>query len=127
MRRVSSYIVVAAVSVIVTLGLSSGFTQQPNLDPTVVAPEEFTTVFENERVRVVRVIVVDGFKPARHSHPDRVVVFVSPCIWIETTDDGSVIEEHFVAGEVSWQDATIHGSYPNRVKDTCELLEVELK
>jgi hypothetical protein len=127
MRNTSSYFVVAALSAIATLGLSNGFAQQPTLDPTVVAPEEFTTVLENERVRVVRVIVVDGGKPARHSHPDRVVIFVNQCTWIETGEDGSVLEETFTAGEVSWQQAIIHESYPNRVKDTCELLEVELK
>jgi len=127
MRNASSSILVAVVSAIITLGLSSGFAQQPSLDPTVVAPEEFTTVFENERVRVVRVIVVDGSKPARHSHPDRVVVFVNQCTWIETGDDGSVVEETYAAGAVSWQEGTIHESYPNRVRDTCELLEVELK
>lgn len=127
MRSTSSYIVVAALSSIATLCLSIGFAQQPSLDPTVVAPEEFTTVFENERIRVVRVIAVDGGKPARHSHPDRLVVFVNQCTWIETGDDGSVLEETFTAGEVSWQEAIIHESYPNRVKDTCEILEVELK
>ena len=127
MRNTPSYVVVAALSAIITLVLSKGFAQQPSLDPTVVAPEEFTTVLENERVRIVRVIVVDGSEPARHSHPDRVVIFVNQCTWIETGDDGSVLEETFTAGEVSWQQAIIHESYPNRVKDSCELLEVELK
>jgi hypothetical protein len=127
MRSASSYVVVAALSALATLGLSEGFAQQSNLDPTVVAPEEFATVLENERIRVVRVIVVDGTKPARHSHPDRVVIFVNQCTWIETDDDGSIFEETYAAGEVSWQEAIIHESYPNRVKDTCELLEVELK
>lgn len=123
----SSYVAVAAASAIFVLGLSRGVARQPDLDPTVVAPEEFTTAFENERVRVIRVIVVDGNQPARHSHPDRVVVFVSPCTWIETADDGSPVEDAYSAGAVSWQEATIHESYPNRVKETCELLEIELK
>jgi len=127
MRNAANYVVVATLSAVATFGLSTGFAEQVTLDPTVVAPEEFSTVFENERVRVVRVVVEDGSKPARHSHPDRVVVFVSPCTWIETSDDGAVLEETFESGEISWQEATIHESYPNRVADTCELLEVELK
>ena len=127
MRITANYVVVAFFSALVTFGLSIGFAQQLTLDPTVVAPEEFSTVFENERVRVVRVVVVDGSKPARHSHPDRVVIFVSPCTWVETGDDGAVLEETYESGEVSWQDAIVHESYPNRVADTCELLEVELK
>ena len=127
MKYVTGLIGVAVLSAIVTLGISKGVAEQPNLDPTVVAPEEFTTVLENERVRVVRVNVVDGGKPARHAHPDRVVVFVNHCTWLETSDEGSVLEETYAAGEVSWQEATIHESYPTRVKSTCELLEVELK
>jgi hypothetical protein len=127
MRNVSGYFVVAAVSVFVNLGFSSGFADTPSLDPTVVAPEEFQTAFENEFVRVVRVTVVDGSEPARHSHPPRVVIFANECTWIETADDGSIFEETNAAGEVLWQESVIHGGYPNRVKDTCELFEIELK
>ena len=127
MKDVTRFVVVAALSAIVTLGLSKGIAEQSNLDPTFVAPEEFTTALENERVRVVRVNVLDGSQPARHSHPDRVVIFVNECTWLEASNDGSVLEETYSAGEVSWQEATIHESYPNRMKDTCELLEVELK
>jgi hypothetical protein len=42
--------------------------------------------------------VVDGGKPARHSHPDRMVIFVNQFTWIETGDDDSVLEETFTAG-----------------------------
>ena len=127
MSNTSSYVVVAALSALITLGLSNGFAQPSILDPVVVAPDEFSTVLENDRVRVVRVVVVDGSRPARHSHPGRVVIFLSQCTWIETSDDGAAMEETYEAGAVSWQEAIIHESYPNRVKDTCELLEVELK
>jgi len=127
MRSIFNRFVAAAVFVLMVLGLFDVFAQELNIDPTVVAPEEFMTVFENDRVRVVRVIVVDGTRPARHSHPDRVVIFVSPCTWLETADDGSIEEEPYPAGAVSWQEAITHESYPNQVKETCELLEVELK
>lgn len=127
MKDVKRCAVVAALSAIVTLGVSKGFAEKSDLDPVLVAPEEFTTVFENERVRVVRVSVADGSQPARHSHPDRVVVFVNDCTWLESSNEGAILEETYAAGEVSWQEATIHESHPNRVKNTCELLEVELK
>ena len=128
MRNASGYLLAVVLSALVTLGLSNGYARESTLDPTIVAPEEFVTVFENERVRAVRVTVVDGGMPARHSHPDRLVVFLTQCTWLETADDGSVVEEAYAVGSVSWQQAVIHdGNSPNRVKETCDLLEVELK
>jgi len=127
MKNVSEYLLAASVAIFFALGISSAVPQEQSLDPTVVAPEEFMTVYENDRIRVVRVIVVDGSKPAQHSHPDRVVIFLNQCTWIEVGDDGSIVEETYAAGAVLWQEATMHGNDANQVKDTCELLEVELK
>jgi len=128
MNNAFGYLPSAVLAALVALGLLNGCARQSILDPTVVAPKEFVTVFENERVRAVRVTVVDGSIPATHSHPDRLVVFLNQCTWIETADDGSLLEEVYAAGSVSWQQAMIHeGGSPNRVKETCDLLEVELK
>ena len=41
-----------ALCVLVNQGLLSGCARQSVFDPTVVAPEEFVTVFENERVEL---------------------------------------------------------------------------
>jgi len=128
MRHALGSILAVVLSVLVTFLLSNSHARESTLDPTTVAPDEFVAVHENERVRAVRVTVVDGSIPPRHSHPDRLVVFLSECTWIETADDGSILEDVYAAGSVSWQQATIHeGGSPNRVKETCDLLEVELK
>ena len=107
--------------------LSSAFSQQGSLDPTVLSPEIYETVMENDQVRVIRVTATDGNQPAIHSHPDRVVVYVDDCTWVNSVDDGSVAEESYRAGDVLWEQATTHGGDVNHVRETCTLIEVELK
>lgn len=125
--QISSVIRLCGILGFVALVGAGPVDDETSLDPIIVAPEEFKVALENEHVRVVRVMVVDGTVPARHSHPHRVVVFVSDCTWLEEAEDGSIIEEKFSKGDVSWQESMIHESYPNHVKDSCELLEIELK
>lgn len=127
MDKLTGYSAVAAASVLLTLAVSSGVAQDASLDPTVIAPETYRVALENDLVRVVRVTVEDGKGSAPHTHPRRVVVFVNDCVWLETAEDGSTIEEPFAAGDVSWQEPVVHDGSPNHVSDTCELLEIELK
>jgi hypothetical protein len=100
---------------------------QTHADPVVVAPEEFQVALENERVRVLRVSVEDGKAPGPHSHPERVVVFLTDCTWLDKSDDGTVLEETNFAGEVFWMEPMFHEGGPNSARDACELLEIELK
>lgn len=109
------------------LGFSTTLAEEPSMDPLVVAPDDFELAYENEFVRAVRVTVVDGKSSAKHAHTHRLVVFLNDCIWLDTAEDGSVVEEAFNAGDVSWQEAIVHDGSPNHVRDTCRLLEVELK
>jgi hypothetical protein len=74
--------------------------QMSALDPVRVAPHIYESLLDNERVRVLKMTERTGETPPLHSHPDRVVVFLSPCAWMET------------------------GS---RVVQECSLLEIELK
>jgi len=127
MEKLTGYSAVAAASALLALAVSSGVAQHASLDPTVIAPDAFKVALENDLVRVVRVTVEDGNGSAPHAHPHRVVVFVNDCVWLDTAEDGSTIEEPFAAGDVSWQEAVIHDGSPNHVRDTCELLEIELK
>ena len=98
-----------------------------SMDPAVVAPDEFTVELDNERIRALRVTINNGSAPGPHSHPERVVVFLTPCTWLEQTEDGSVLEETNVAGQILWMEPVIHEGGPTYVKDRCELLEIELK
>lgn len=117
----------AAIAVSATLGISKGFDDEVGMDPAVVSPAEFKVELENERVRVLRVTVEDGAAPGPHSHPERVVVFLTPCTWLDRSKDGAVPEETNSAGEVLWMQPMVHEGGPTHVKETCELLEIELK
>ena len=127
MRRSFTWVIAAAISASVGCGASRGGDSEIAADPAVVAPEEFAVDFENERVRVLRVTVEVSAAPGPHSHPERVVVFLTPCTWLEPGEDGAVLEETNRAGEVHWMGAMVHEGGPNHVKETCELLEIELK
>jgi len=107
--------------------LSLAFSQQGNLDPTLLSPEIYETVMENDQVRVIRVTATDGNQAAIHSHPDRVLVYVDDCTWLNSKDDGTIAEWSNRAGDVVWKQATTHGGNVTHVRETCTLLEVELK
>lgn len=127
MKNLPRYLATSAITALITLVASAAFSQRSILDPTVVSPDIYKTEFENSMVRVIRVTASNGSTPAQHSHPDRVVININQCTWLETKDDGSVAEETYAAGAVTWEGSVTHGGQVNRVKETCELLEVELK
>lgn len=97
------------------------------LDPVRVAPHIYTVAFENERVRVLKKTIRNGETPPLHTHPDRVVVFLSPCAWLSEADDGSVRMQSFRFGEPIWAAAETHGGETANVVEQCRVLEIELK
>lgn len=118
---------VSCLGVLAGLGLSNALSQQRGLDPTVVSPDIYTTVLENDSVRVIKVTARNGSTPQMHSHPDRVVVNLNDCTWLSLSEEGSLEEENYSAGAVSWELSVTHGGQENRVRETCELLEIEIK
>ena len=68
-----------------------------------------------------------GETPPIHSHPDRVVVFLSPCAWMTTDSDGNTAMESYRLGDVLWAERVTHGGETSRVVQECSLLEIELK
>ena len=64
-----------------------------------VAPHIFEVVLENESVRVLRVTDRNGETQPLHSHPDRVIVYLSPCAWIAKEEDGSTRMESYKFGD----------------------------
>lgn len=82
---------------------------------------------DNERVRVLKVTERNGETAPLHAHPDRVVVFLSPCAWLETTKDGQETMQSYKPGDVLWAETTTHGGKTSRVVQECSLLEIELK
>ena len=57
----------------------------------------------------------------------RVVVFLSPCAWLETAPDGQTTMQSFKLGDVLWAKRNTHGGETSRVVQECSLLEIELK
>lgn len=101
--------------------------QSPALDPVLVAPHIYESVLNNERVRVLKVTDRNGETAPLHAHPDRVVVFLSPCAWLETAPDGQTTMQSFRLGDVLWAKRITHGGETSRVVQECSLLEIELK
>jgi hypothetical protein len=79
------------------------------LDPVRVAPHIYELAFENERVRVLKKIIRNGETPPLHSHPDRVVVYLNPCAWMEDDNEGGQRMQSFGYGEPTWAQAESHG------------------
>ena len=109
------------------LGLATALAQSPALDPVRVAPHIYESVLDNQRVRILKVTERNGETPPLHAHPDRVVVFLSPCAWMETTEDGQMVMQSYKLGDVLWAARTTHGGATSRVVQECSLLEIELK
>ena len=76
-------------------------------DAAQVAPDVYTVVFENNRVRVLDVHMRPGATSAMHAHPDYVVYLLSPAKVKFTAADGASAEVEFPAGAV-WRDAEEH-------------------
>lgn len=121
------YRIGATIGLPVVLGLASVSAQSPALDPVRVAPHMFESVLDNERVRVLKVTERNGETSPLHEHPDRVVIFLSPCAWMEIAENGQNTMESFRLGDVIWSDRVTHGGETSRVVQECSLLEIELK
>jgi hypothetical protein len=101
--------------------------QTSPLEPTVAAPHIFEQVFENDRVRVLRVSERPGETPPLHRLRDRVVVHVNSCAWTVQNDDGSERMYSYRPGDVYWQNATTRGGVTSHVIQQCHTLQIELK
>jgi hypothetical protein len=96
------------------------------LDPVRVAPHIYSLEFENERVRVLRQTIRNGETQPLHAHPDRLLVYLQTCGWLETGSDGSEHMRSYKYGEVAWAAAETHGGDNHRVVQECKVLEIEL-
>lgn len=108
-------------------GYSIATAQMSAMDPVRVAPHIYENVFENDRVRVLKVTDRNGETPPIHSHPDRVAVFLSPCAWMEQDPDGVDRMQSYRLGDVLWQRRETHGGVTSGVIQDCSIIEVELK
>ena len=97
------------------------------LDPVRVAPHIYELEFENEQVRVVRQTIRNGETQPLHAHPDRLLVYLQTCAWIEDDGQGGQRMQEFKYGAVAWANAETHGGNTANVVQECKILEIELK
>ena len=96
------------------------------LDPLNVAPHIYERVFENDQVRVLRQKLRAGEIQSVHAHPDRVMVYLQTCAWLESDGAGGERMQQFKFGDVVWAPAETHGGISRDVVQDCIILEVEL-
>lgn len=88
MKRLLSLLVVVVVS-----ACTAAPAPQPEPgDPTVVAADKYSVMFENDAVRILKVHYEPGASSALHRHPDAVAVILSGSSSRFTAADGTVQE-----------------------------------
>lgn len=97
------------------------------LDPAAAAPHVYQVEFENEEVRVLKRTVRPGETIPLIAQPDRVVVYVNQCAWLEEDEDGNKYMVQYEFGSPVWAPAETHGAKTSNVIQTCHIVEVELK
>ena len=97
------------------------------LDPVKVAPHIYELEFENEQVRVVRQTIRFGETQPLHAHPDRLLVYLQTCAWLEDDGAGGERMQEYEYGAVAWANAETHGGNTANVVQECKILEIELK
>ncbi len=117
MRRYS--ILMAAVLAISSLAMAGE-------DPTVVDPDHYSVVFENDEVRVLRITYGPGEESVMHYHADGVAVFLTDHQVEFTMSDGTSQVVESTAGEAAWAPGGDHLP-KNLGGEALEVILVELK
>ena len=94
-------------------------------DPTVTNPHLYTTVFENDRVRVLAYHDHPGDRTTPHRHPDSVMVTLS-AFQRRVSSGGREVDVELGPGEVRWVGAQEHVGENTGTTET-RVLFVELK
>jgi quercetin dioxygenase-like cupin family protein len=120
MKRVILSVVAAVVA------LAGGAAILRAQDAAKVDAKHYTVAFENDQVRVLKVHYGPGEKSTMHSHPNTVAVFLTDAKGRFTVPDGKSQDISVKAGDVIWDDATIH--LPENTGDKAfDVVLVELK
>jgi quercetin dioxygenase-like cupin family protein len=95
-------------------------------DPVSVDPADVKVTFENEQIRVLHARYAPHQKLAMHSHPSRVVVYITDIHALIISASGATQELRMKAGDTRWSEPTAH-SVENLEDVPFEIVEVELK
>ena len=95
-------------------------------DAIVVAPHNYKTIFENERVRLLEYKGKSGDKTAMHAHPDLLAYAMSPAKIKFTLPDGQEMDAELKTGDTMFAPAMSHATENTGTNDVHVLL-LELK
>lgn len=95
-------------------------------DPVKVAPDVYKAVVDNERTRVLEIHVKPGGKSAMHSHPEHLIIGMTPCKVKFTLPDGKTETVELKTGQTVWSGPVTH-SAENVGSNECHVLNVEFK
>ena len=95
-------------------------------DAVTVDPAHYTVAFENDQVRVLRVVYGPHEKSVMHEHPASVGVYLTDGHIRITLPDGKTGEPHVKAGQAMWHPAGKH-LIENLGSTPFELVLTELK
>ena len=95
-------------------------------DMVKVSPKNCKVLLENDRVRIVRVVVKPGEKLEMHSHLANIVYALTSGKSKFTSSDGKSEERELKAGQAVWSDAVTHGTENIGTTETRALV-IELK
>ena len=95
-------------------------------DMVKVAPKNCTVVLDNDRVRVIRVVLKPGEKLPMHSHPANIVYTENSSKAKYTFPGGKTEEREAKAGQATWSEAISH-STENTGNTESHAVVVEIK
>jgi len=95
-------------------------------DAAEAAPNVYTVLFENERVRLLEARVKPGDSSPMHSHPDYLVYGLGDGKVTFTSSSGDSADVELKTGQTMWREAEEHSAKNLGSTDVVALL-VELK
>ena len=96
-------------------------------DAVKVDPEHHKVEFENEQIRVVRMVYPPGYKTPMHGHLPGVTVMLSSTKIHSWDKSGDETDTESESGAVSWSDGTAVHTNEVRGERALELVRVEIK
>ncbi len=107
---------------ILVLLFTSGIVQAQ--DMAKVAPDNIKVTLDNEKVRVMEMLLKPGDKIPMHSHPAHIVCPITPGIIKSILPDGKVREIELKPGQSMWGEPMVHA---NEAVTDVHLMFIELK
>ena len=97
-----------------------------SVDAIRADPEHYEVLFENDRVRALRIRFAPGERSRLHSHPESTLVFLTDGQVRFHLADGGHLDVTFQAGQARWVPPTTHLP-ENTGSEPFELIQLEIR